>query len=518
MDRAGNAFQTSTDGDPVMSIYGDPDHGPIHPDAQLGLPILPKFGGIQQFKMLRQWIQLCDQTHNCLSNRVNSKIIGKMPTRLVYVGSDIGSKMHLVDTSKHAADKYVALSHCWGVLSERDKFCLYTYNKQKLEQAIPFDSLPKTFRDAVTVTRNLGILYLWIDSLCIIQDDEQDWEAEAARMGPVFSSAYCTIAASSATSSLQGFLGTRMPRAATTINTLQGRVYLAEPIDDFHRHVEQGALNKRGWVFQERVLSRRTIHFTSAQMYWECGGGIQCETQARLRNNQSELISDPDFPAYALSYHKDDRIRLIQYLYRVYSGLSLTKTTDRSKAILGLQERLAYAFGSSAKYGVLSAYFERMLLWEPENPGGMSRIAYTQTQRVPSWSWMACVGKIRYMGIPFKEVNWMGNFVDPFGPPSDRADWDGRLLAYANQLLIDEGELSKRSKIDQMDSKIDPIGWRCIVCGESKLSDDQGRFLQYVLLIHQTHSTEVLATYERVGVAVLLDTHIVPGTTKVWVV
>jgi hypothetical protein len=259
------------------------DHGPVLPDAQLGLPILPKFGGIQQFNLLRQWTQLCDHTHSCLLNRINSKVIGNVPTRLVYVGSDINPKMHLVDTRKYVADKYVALSHCWGVLSERDKFCLYTYNKKKLEQTIPFDSLPKTFRDAVIVTWNLGISYLWIDSLCIIQDDEQDWEAEAARMGLVFSSAYCTIAASSATSSLQGFLGTRAQRAATMINTLQGRICLAEPIDDFHRDVEQGALNKRGWVFQERALSRRTIHFTSTQVYWECGRGIQCETQAKLR-------------------------------------------------------------------------------------------------------------------------------------------------------------------------------------------------------------------------------------------
>ncbi|KAF5020854.1 hypothetical protein F66182_7109 [Fusarium sp. NRRL 66182] len=513
-----SAFRTSDDGEPLVSIYSDPHHGPVLAHAQFGLPFLPEFGSTQQFRLLRQWAQLCDETHDCLSGKTDTKATGSMPTRLVYVGSDTDPRMRLVHASNRATDKYMALSHCWGVLSAQEKFCLYANNKKDLEQDIPFEALPKTFRDAVTVTRELGISYIWIDSLCIIQDDDQDWEAEAARMGTVFSSAYCTIAASSATCSLEGFLGTRTQREATAIKTIRGHVYLAESIDDFQKHVEQGALNKRGWVFQERALSRRTIHFTSTQVYWECGGGIQCETQARLRNSQSEFIGDPNFPVYALKHHKDDRIRLIQYLYRVYSGLSLTKMTDRPKAILGLQERLASAFESSAKYGVLSAYFERMLLWVAQDRGGMSRIAYAPAQRVPSWSWMAYAGKIQYMEIPFKQVNWMGNFIDPLGSLSNEADWDGRLLAQANNLLIDQAELETKSRIDRGDCKIDCIHWKCVVCGQSKLSDEYGNFDHYVLLIRQTPSGGAMNTYERVGVGVLLGTHIVPGTTEVWVV
>ncbi|KAH0531283.1 hypothetical protein TsFJ059_000137 [Trichoderma semiorbis] len=119
------------------------------------------------------------------------------------------------------------------------------------------DSLPKTFQDAVTVTRSLGIPYLWIDSLCIIQEDEKDWESEAARMEEVFSFAYFTIAASRGTSSLSGFLGERKPRAYVEIQTSSGPLYLAEAIDDFHADVEESELSKRGWPLYA-ILNRKS--------------------------------------------------------------------------------------------------------------------------------------------------------------------------------------------------------------------------------------------------------------------
>jgi hypothetical protein len=177
----------------------------------------------------------------------------------------------------------MALSHCWGKLRDDEKFCASLRNLQELKTAINFDRLPKTFQDAVIVTKGLGLRYLWIDSLCIIQDDHEDWEREAARMEQVFSLAYCVIGASSARSSLDGFLGDRPSRHCVQIEASgAGTLYVCPAIDDFRRDVELGELNKRGWVFQERVLARRSIYFTSTQVYWECGAGVHCETLGRL--------------------------------------------------------------------------------------------------------------------------------------------------------------------------------------------------------------------------------------------
>ncbi|KAJ0373181.1 hypothetical protein COL26b_008663 [Colletotrichum chrysophilum] len=337
-------------------------------------------------------------------------------------------------------------------------------------------------------------------------------------MEDVFSSAYCTIAASSSTSSLDGFLFDRAQRAAIGIETPQGTLYLAESIDDFEAHVEKGILNTRGWVLQERALSRRTIHFTSTQVYWECGQGVHCETLAELGNRQSMFLGDSNFPTYGLEHYKDERIRLVQYLYQTYSGLSLTKASDRSKAILGLQKRLGYTFKSTAKYGVISAYFERTILWQADVPASLSKIDYEQGQTVPSWSWMAVMGRIRYMDIPFGEVAWTGDLENPFQSGFDDTGWHGRLIAKAKRLAIDDGEFEERCNVDLGLHKFQPSSWKCVVVGESKVANMNGDKNQYVLLIRERSSGVTPPVYERVGVGILLQMHVAMETAIVYVV
>lgn len=202
-----------------------------------------------------------------------------VPTRLIKVDNGL----RLVDAAEAKSSQYVALSHCWGPLKDDEKFCTYKRNIKQLQANIDFDALPQTFRDAVTVSRGLGIDYIWIDSLCIIQDDDDDWQKESRKMEQVFSAAYCTIGASSAKSSLEGFLADPSPRSVVTLpSSGRGPAYACIDIDDFHSDVELAPLNSRGWVLQERALSRRTIFFTSTQVYWECGAGIHCETLAHL--------------------------------------------------------------------------------------------------------------------------------------------------------------------------------------------------------------------------------------------
>ncbi|KAJ4005495.1 hypothetical protein NW766_011044 [Fusarium irregulare] len=425
--------------------------------------------------------------------------------------------LRLVDTKQdNVVGKYIALSHCWGKLSKEERFCTYIDNIQDLRQQIPFERLPQTFKDAVTATRSLNVEYLWIDSLCIIQEDPEDWKYEAARMEDVFHSAYCTIAANSSTSSLDGFLGYRRERAVIGITTAQGPLYLAQAIDDFGRDVERGILNTRGWVFQERALSRRTIHFTSTQVYWECGHGIHCETLAHLRNPESELLGDSNFPNYGLQKYKDDSIRLIQYLYRTYSGLSLTNTTDRSKALLGLEKPLGRTFKSRAEYGTLSAYFERLLLWQRDQTPPLIDIPYPDGDAVPSWSWISLIGKISYLDLPFGKVNWTGDVTNLFStqPDQDNLPWEEGLQAVAHELSIEEEDLKNRVRTDLIYARMDPKDFKCVVVGTSKLTNDDGITDQYVLLIQQKSP----GLYKRIGVGTLLSFHIRPEIGSVYII
>lgn len=248
--------------------------------------MLPDAASLEQFTLLNSLVHHCDDTHECMAAQQHSECPEKLPTRVIDVGGDDTEPMRLVETRRQPgiAGRYIALSHRWGDLSPEQRFCTYKDNIVQREERIAYDELPASFRDAVRVTRALGVRYLWIDSLCIIQEDPADWAAESGRMEDVFCHAYCTIAASSGSSSLAGFLSDRPPRDVVMLPTPRGQpLYLAEDLDDFRADVEDSVLSSRGWVLQERALSRRTIFFTSAQVYWECGNGVVCETLAQLR-------------------------------------------------------------------------------------------------------------------------------------------------------------------------------------------------------------------------------------------
>jgi hypothetical protein len=210
-----------------------------------------------------------------------------MPTRVIDVGE--GHTVYLVSRDKMIpGEHYVALSHCWGKLTEKQKkdWCTSRENEgERRTQGFMVKDLPQTFQDAIRVTRELGQRYLWIDSLCIIQSKGGDWDTEAKKMEAVFRNAYYTIAATSAEDSTKGFLNRPLDDSqyVTVPSSSHGKVYICTSIDDFPGDVEEGLLNKRAWVLQERALSRRTIHFTKRQTYWECGGGVRCETLTYMR-------------------------------------------------------------------------------------------------------------------------------------------------------------------------------------------------------------------------------------------
>jgi hypothetical protein len=212
-----------------------------------------------------------------------------MPTRVIDVGYGHIMRLILKDEMNQGVH-YVVLSHRWGKpTKEQEKnrnWSTTSENEKRRRQGFPVTELPQTFQDAIRVTREIGQRYLWIDSICIIQGEDGDWDTEAKNMKVVFNSAYCTIAATSAEDSTKGFLKRPLGEKDSqyvTVPSSHGMVHVCTSIDDFHGDVEEGLLNKRAWVLQERALSCRTIHFTKRQTYWECGGGVRCETLTYMK-------------------------------------------------------------------------------------------------------------------------------------------------------------------------------------------------------------------------------------------
>ncbi|KAF2786010.1 HET-domain-containing protein [Melanomma pulvis-pyrius CBS 109.77] len=437
-----------------------------------------------------------------------------LPTRLLYVGAvddpsydpdflrlDLGSQIQ-------ARTKYIALSHRWGKLlpQEKQNLCTCQGNIGERLKKFNLSDLPKTFQDAVKATRQLRIPYLWIDSLCIIQygDDGEDWKRESQQMETVFSGAYCTIAATSATNWNKGFLERAWTSESLYVESPAGQqVYVSTDIDDFDEDVGKAELNNRAWVMQESVLARRTIHFTANQIYFECGEGVSCENLIKLQSpplRKKYFTLDPIFPSRLVNAGHGSITEFIRFLIENYSERGLTKQTDRCVAMSGLHTRIARTIGCDGRYGTLETYLHRNLLWHASNLK-LQKIEYKSY--VPSWSWMAYHGGIRFLDekeLPVGEVHWITSLCFD----KDR-DCDHALIAdvgvFKNCTMELEGScyavfnLSKTNRgwirYDVEDGK-NLLEEHCVVVGSTKNSEDY-----YILLVRPT---TVDGEYERVGI------------------
>jgi hypothetical protein len=513
-------------------------------DIQLGFPKLSDAGGCAHLDVIREWIRDCD-THQCLRSNDDPFL----PTRLLDVGKNGSKRSYLICNTKHLAktERYLALSHRWGAEVEGTVIVnTYKRNIDKLKDGIDDSRLPPKYQDAILVARELGIQYLWIDSLCIIQKDRsdphdkgEDWEEESKHMEQVFRSAYVTIAASCAASSAEQFLKARPERQCVKIINGTTPYYLCDAIDNFYADVEDGELNKRGWVFQERALSRRTIYFTEKQTYWECGEGVRCETLTKVAkwvlikssrslanlsfstsSSASSLLGDANFPYSSGPFDEETTIKLWQALYERYTTLTLSYITDRPIAIRGLENRLLRALETHGGYGVLSRYLHEGLLWKRKF-GQLERIAFASQdsddlirEPVPSWSWMAYAGQIEYMKLGMDWERWERDIVSPWKYGHSGSDGNDTALELGGRAR-DMADLPPGAQVFIDDPQhTHEKSFKCVVVGSSKVSS-QGISHKYYVLIVTPLGTEGSNVYKRVGVAILQHDQIVWDTPVV---
>jgi hypothetical protein len=222
---------------------------------------------------IQQWIDECAKHETCTMATSKTHFV---PTRLLYVGVNDTQELRIVsgaEIGRRTKTNYLALSHCWGGEIE---FKLTTANVQTVQQHIDANDLPKNFQDAISVTRNLGIRYLWIDSLCILQDSLEDWKKESSAMRQVYANAICVISATASETSNGGCFRQRSPQTPTwsLITSSKTRYFVSTQKPSiktlFDTRVETAPLAKRCWAFQERLLSRRVVHFCSDSVLFEC--------------------------------------------------------------------------------------------------------------------------------------------------------------------------------------------------------------------------------------------------------
>jgi hypothetical protein len=218
---------------------------------------------------IRHWIQSCDSSHE--GCRVDN--IPLLPSRVIDTDGPPSSEfVRLIETSDGQRGPYIALSHCWGT---SNNFVTTRSNLEEMKSGFTIDKAPATFRDAVKVSRLLGIRYVWIDSLCIIQGDAKDWEIEASRMARIYHDATLMVSAAHAAADSEGFL---TPRPAThstlRITSPSGQnveVYLRTQKHQDLRYTQKLLpVDTRGWCLQEVYLARRELKFLHNMIIWVC--------------------------------------------------------------------------------------------------------------------------------------------------------------------------------------------------------------------------------------------------------
>jgi Heterokaryon incompatibility protein (HET) len=265
----------------------------------------------KSFRFLSQALDTCLEGHVLCGNgepkQLPTRVIDVRPDRLQSV-----DYVKLCTTSTTDQGMYTCLSHCWG---GAPAFVTTTQNIMMHQQAIDISSLPKTCQDAVDITRRLGLKYLWIDMICIIQDDHDDWVRESMKMAEFYSNAYVTIAATKSANHGGGcYSKLRQEYSAHHVGTIStkanqplhvyARRQLPHHSDNDHllgikglTQTKEVPLLTRAWAFQERLLSPRVIHFANDEISWECRELSDCECKSiRKRQKTSSFGEDYESP------------------------------------------------------------------------------------------------------------------------------------------------------------------------------------------------------------------------------
>lgn len=398
-----------------------------------------RLNSLSCYAQVWSWMTYCQQNHPDCSLTAPPCL----PRRVVDVSqASAEAPLRLYESRPREEHEYLALSHCWGdprTVPKTIGNTLVQHTKQ-----IPEDEMSQTFKDAIEITRRLGYRYLWIDALCIIQDDDEDWAREAARMSEIYAEASFTI---SAVSSKDGAGGCFVERQSGRDYELSGLpaewkgVFVRLPMEhgfgtklvNAVRSLDPYPLAQRKWVFQERILSQRVVHYSRDELVWECNSGQACECSPVLgRVSQSEKSRLARLSHSRLGQGQEEAIGLWCELVNGYSTRSVTYAADTLPAFSAVARtfhRATKAWIGLYHAGLWEYGLPVLLCWESlrlmHKDANYFRHGRTATYCAPSWSWVSVQGPVT---LPKPEV----------GPkPGMRQSWDSFLECDARVVSID---------------------------------------------------------------------------------
>lgn len=380
----------------------------------------------KSFELVKKWIHSCDKHYQDTSPQRYP-----LPSRVIDVGTQDHPDLHLRRTDSSDAQPYLCLSYCWGgdqhmrLTKGTLRSWLSTYKKS-------FERLPKTLQDAIAVTRQLGYRYLWIDSLCIVQDDLHDIEQEITRMPSYYQGAAFTILASRAANCMDGFLQPRsdgpdssheyifpmkfkVPESKTTVEkveTVHIVIYTALSNDSMTKQIRflplgyniaTESTQSRGWILQEELLSSRILDYGTQYTHWKCSEHSSCQGKQDGGDDPEMRMWTP--PLLSDTKNIDSTVNLLYpslsgaevawfYTVEEFTNRLTTLRKDRVYAIAGIAEQYSQHIDCRYLSGIWMSSLPYALLWRIESRS--DRRPRSWDYPAPTWSWMSVHGSVRY--------------------------------------------------------------------------------------------------------------------------
>ncbi|KAL7928622.1 heterokaryon incompatibility domain-containing protein [Trichoderma chlorosporum] len=361
-------------------------------------------------KLVKRWVKSCAEWHS-------NDCIDTTP----WLTSDLGvpfirmislADRNLIETSR--PPPYVALSYVWGSASV---FLTLQSNVKDLMQlqGLPVQSLPKSIRDAMILARELGFQYIWIDSICIIQDSAEDKVQQLRMMDSIYSRASLTIVAAAGSHANAGIPGLQPATRSRKQHTVQisQELTLVALHPDTYRSATATTWNTRGWTYQERLLSKRCIFsFPDGSVSFQCSKAIWgedycaetpdlkcCAPMMDISLNRSWMAPGHSRERGAPTVHITNTPYLHEYcrLIEEYTGRNMSYASDRLPGINGVLDVFRREFGLQFVCGLPTALIYMALLWQPRNK--LKRVpkdSETGLPFYPSWSWAGWIGPVGY--------------------------------------------------------------------------------------------------------------------------
>lgn len=339
-------------------------------------------------KIVKRWIAKCKNHHRDCKSFEGTLAPG---FRLIDVEK-------LCVTEPSHLPSFVALSYMWTSSLGRKDLQLCQGNLQHLQVPGGIDvwALPDVVADTMRLCKDLGERYLWVDRLCIVQDDSCAKHAQINAMGSVYGMASLTIVAVADPTQTIGLPGIRgRPRRPFIYDdTRLFNVELRKVDMNPHVTVDHSAWNTRAWTFQERILSLRCLYITDFQVYFTCPGILfQEEIDVVLKGETDDWGPGlgPSLPWIIKTKQLDGYLKYVSQ----YTTRTLSYQTDILNAFAGISHVLSKQFGTRFVFGLPEKYFTQALLWY--NPGHEAR--RSGVPEIPSWSWAAWSGPAHFSNL-----------------------------------------------------------------------------------------------------------------------